>query len=76
MDGTLQQQKPQTVGMNGYGITLYFSLNATANAAFGPRPPDADVKAGRAGVRICIVHPKFPSDLTITTASGNSYWCD
>jgi hypothetical protein len=32
-------------------------------------------RARREGVSVCIDHPSYPADLTMSSASGSQYWC-
>ncbi len=62
--------------LNGVGMYLNLAVQvATSGNINESDQQSGDVKAEFSNVRLCIDHPKTPDDVTITSASGRSYWC-
>jgi hypothetical protein len=54
------------------GLTLQMVLNGSIGT---PNVPEGHLKVDVPNLGICIVKPKKPSDLAMTSASGIIYWC-
>jgi hypothetical protein len=66
--------------MNGLETAIHITIN---EEAFGEVTHDktsngsleGHLKVELSGIRLCVVHPEKPFDLTLTSASGADYWC-
>jgi hypothetical protein len=61
---------------NGYDFFFQITVDAeTAAYLAAPDYPEGHLKVELSGMRMCIVRPEWPKDLTITSASGTDYSC-
>lgn len=61
---------------NDMDMMLQISVNEVTHAYLeAPAYPEGHLKADLSGIRLCVVRPEKPSDLTITALSGADYWC-
>jgi hypothetical protein len=61
---------------NDQDMSFQITVNAGANGSIGyDDSPEGHLKVEFSAIRLCIVRPEKPSDLTITAASGADYWC-
>jgi hypothetical protein len=66
--------------MNGLETAIHITVN---EEAFGvvdhdkshPSSLEGHLKVELSGIRLCVVRPAKPTDLTLTSASGANYWC-
>lgn len=61
--------------LSGAGMILNLAIQVATTGALDGHQQSGDLKVEFANVRICVEHPKVPDDVTITSASGRSYWC-
>jgi hypothetical protein len=61
---------------NGQSIAIHITVqeNLLGNVQQGVTP-SGKLNVDLSGIRLCVVKPSKPSDLTITSASGADYWC-
>jgi hypothetical protein len=68
--GSITAQAP-----NGQSVAVHITIQENLLGNAGPKNHAGHLKVDLSGVRLCIVRPAKPSDLTITAASGGDYWC-
>jgi hypothetical protein len=65
-----------TTVLNGKTLKIHITVdNVTQSYLDFKESPEGHLKADLSNVRLCVVRPAKPADLTITSASGANYWC-
>lgn len=62
--------------LNGKDLAIHITVDEETQSYLDFKEnPEGHLKAELSNVRVCIVRPAKPADLTITAASGANYWC-
>ena len=62
--------------INGQEMAIHITVNEQTDANLDfHKSPEGHLKVELSGIRLCVIRPKEPSDLTLTAASGADYWC-
>jgi hypothetical protein len=62
--------------LNGKDLAIHITVDDITESYLDYNEnPEGHLKAELSNVRVCVVRPAKPADLTVTSASGASYWC-
>ncbi len=62
--------------LNGKDLAIHITVDEETQSYLDSKEnPEGHLKAELSNVRVCIVRPAKPADITITAASGANYWC-
>jgi hypothetical protein len=62
--------------LNGKTLAIHITVDIQSQSDLQfKESPEGHLKAELSNVRLCVVRPAKPADLTVTADSGASYWC-